>query len=414
VGVASSSNTTSMESLFSPTTRYRDLLNERAPNHVTLPENFREVELSVSLEELKLSRHATWDAFVEFVRGDKVVWMAPGVFISVSCSRYHHNKLYPQLLHLAQLQTSAKLSVFASCAQQAVETCDFVVHLLAASEHPIVACWGTRQILPVSGSGLLDLATKTSHARLRELSLRYLILDESHCRTLATASHDNLQVGLFNCSFADAGTNTVLHSLQHDQGPTELFQCWIDAGSLASALGRNRGLKRLTMNQDLVESEMLAIGQALATNQGLEHLSLCGQSISDNNWNTMCNSLRTHLKLKSLDLFHTQDVLWTEKKRATRIRAVAAMLLSNTVLEKIYFSPSEVDEQLFKDVISPRLEMNRSLFESQRQAVQLVPCSQRPKLLGRALYAVRYNPNLVWMFLSENIDVAAQHIQAIA
>lgn len=127
-----------------------------------------------------MSSHVTWDAFVEFVRGDKVVWMASGVFISVSCSRYHHNKLYPQLLHLAQLQTSAKLSVFASCSQEAVTTCDFLVQLLAASEHPIVACWGSRQILPLSGSALLDLMTRTRHARLRELSLRYIILDESH------------------------------------------------------------------------------------------------------------------------------------------------------------------------------------------------------------------------------------------
>jgi hypothetical protein len=203
----------------------------------------------------------------------------------------------------------------------------------------------------------------------------------------------------------------VLHSLQQDQGPTELFQCWIDAGSLASALGRNRGLKRLTMNQNLVEGEMLAIGQALATNQGLEHLSLCGQSISDNNWNTMCNSLRKHLKLKSLDLFHTQDPCWTEKKKAMRIRAVAAMLLSNTVLEKIFFSPGEVDEQLFKDVINPRLEMNRSLFKSQRRAVQSAPCSLRSKLLGRAVRSgIRHNPSLIWLFLSENIDIVAAPI----
>jgi hypothetical protein len=398
-----------MESLFSSTSRYRDLQNERVPNHEnheTLSENFRELELSVSLEELKMSSNATWDAFVEFVRGDKVVWMAPDVFISVSCSQYHHDKLYPRLLHLAQLHTSANISVFAPCAQQAAETCDFVVHLLAACEQPIVACWGTRQILPVSGPGLSAL-TKTSHARRRELSLRYLILDESHCRTLATASHDNLQIGLFNCSFLDAETNSVLHSLEHDQGPTELFQCRIDAGSLASALGRNRGLRRLTMNQNLVEDEMLAIAQALATNQGLEHLSLCGQSISDNNWKTICYSLRTHSKLKSLDLFHTKDALWTKKKKARRIRAVADMLFSNTVLEKIHFSPSEVDEQLLKDVIYPRLEMNRSLFESQRRAVQHAPCSLRTKVLGRAIHTVRYNPNLVWMFLSENIEIVA-------
>jgi hypothetical protein len=94
-----------------------------------------------------------------------------------------------------------------------------------------------------------------------------------------------------------------------------------------------------------------------------------------------------------------------------RIHAVAAMLFSNTVLEKIYFSPGEVDEQLFKDVINPRLEMNRSLFKSQRRAVQSAPCSLRSKLLGRAVRSgIRHNPSLIWLFLSENIDIVAAPI----
>jgi hypothetical protein len=392
-----------MESFFSSTSRYADLLNERVPDHEPLPENFRELELSVSLEELQMSSDVTWDAFVEFVRSDKVVWMAPNVFISMSCSRYH-DTLYPQLLHLGQPHTSAKLSVFAPSAQQAAETCDFVVHLLAVSEHPQVTFWGTGRILPVSGAGLLKLL-KTSDERPRELSLWYLIFDESHCRTLATASHDHLQVRLFNCSFANDGMNNVLQSLEQDQGPTELFQCSIDAGALASALRRNHRLKSLTMKQDQVEGNIFAIAQALATNRGLEHLSLCGQSISDHNWNIICYSLHAHLELKSLDLFRTQDAMWTEKRRAARSRAVAAMLCSNTVLQEISLSPSELDEQLLKDVINPRLEMNRSLFESQRRAVQHAPCSLHAQLLGRAIYTVRYNPNLVWMFLSENIAI---------
>jgi hypothetical protein len=59
--------------------------------------------------------------------------------------------------------------------------------------------------------------------------------------------------------------------------------------------------------------------------------------------------------------------------------------------------------QLYRNSILPRLEMNRTCFEVQRQAVKRADLSFRPQLLGRALYAVRYNPNLVFQFLSENV-----------
>jgi hypothetical protein len=47
--------------------------------------------------------------------------------------------------------------------------------------------------------------------------------------------------------------------------------------------------------------------------------------------------------------------------------------------------------------------MNRTCFEVQRQSVKRADPSIRPQLLGRALHVVRYNPNLVFRFLCENI-----------
>jgi hypothetical protein len=47
--------------------------------------------------------------------------------------------------------------------------------------------------------------------------------------------------------------------------------------------------------------------------------------------------------------------------------------------------------------------MNRNCFEVQRQAVKRADPSIRPQLLGRALYKVRYNPNLLFRFLLENV-----------
>jgi hypothetical protein len=105
------------------------------------------------------------------------------------------------------------------------------------------------------GLRLLRSLLKTSHTKLRELSPRYVILtDESHCHALATELAGNRQARLSNsCSFTEAGINLFLHSLDHEQDPTKLFQCEVDAGALASALQRNRCLKTLPIKQALVE-----------------------------------------------------------------------------------------------------------------------------------------------------------------
>jgi hypothetical protein len=58
---------------------------------------------------------------------------------------------------------------------------------------------------------------------------------------------------------------------------------------------------------------------------------------------------------------------------------------------------------MYQNFIIPRLEMNRSCFEVQRQALKRADLSIRPQLLGRALHVVRHNPNLVFQFLSENV-----------
>jgi hypothetical protein len=47
--------------------------------------------------------------------------------------------------------------------------------------------------------------------------------------------------------------------------------------------------------------------------------------------------------------------------------------------------------------------MNRTCFNVQRQALKRADPSIRPQLLGRALHVVRYNPELVYLFLSENV-----------
>jgi hypothetical protein len=73
------------------------------------------------------------------------------------------------------------------------------------------------------------------------------------------------------------------------------------------------------------------------------------------------------------------------------------------VLHTIKLPDAFETEELYQNSILPRLEMNRSCFEVQRQAVKRAGPSVHPQLLGRALYVVQYNPNLVFHFLLENV-----------
>jgi hypothetical protein len=57
----------------------------------------------------------------------------------------------------------------------------------------------------------------------------------------------------------------------------------------------------------------------------------------------------------------------------------------------------------FQSCIVPRLEMNRNNVEDQRHALTRVDHAIRGQLLGRTLHAVRYNPDFLFRFLSENV-----------
>jgi hypothetical protein len=85
------------------------------------------------------------------------------------------------------------------------------------------------------------------------------------------------------------------------------------------------------------------------------------------------------------------------------MNAIVQMLHLNTVVQTIDLFHGFDAEEVYRNSILPRLEMNRGCFEVQRQAVKRADPSIRPQLLGRALHVVRYNPELVFLFLSENV-----------
>jgi hypothetical protein len=79
------------------------------------------------------------------------------------------------------------------------------------------------------------------------------------------------------------------------------------------------------------------------------------------------------------------------------------MMQHNTVLHTIALSEHERDEHIYTEEIRPSLETN--LYRPRVLAVKKTKDRPfREKVLGRAVYSVRSNPNLVWMLLSENVD----------
>jgi hypothetical protein len=85
------------------------------------------------------------------------------------------------------------------------------------------------------------------------------------------------------------------------------------------------------------------------------------------------------------------------------MNAVLQLAQCYTMVHTIDLSDHVKDEEFFQNSILPRLEMNRNCFRDQRQALTRVDSSIHGQLLGRALHVVRYNPDLLYRFLSENV-----------
>jgi hypothetical protein len=130
---------------------------------------------------------------------------------------------------------------------------------------------------------------------------------------------------------------------------------------------------------------------------GIENLSLGYGSEPD----IMSNA--TWSRIMRVHVHRGCTSLLTAESKTTRMNAILQMLHLNTVVHTIALPDAFSNEEVYRNSILPLLEMNRSRFEVQRRAVKRADPSIRPQLLGRALHVVRYNPELVFLFLSENV-----------
>jgi hypothetical protein len=150
--------------------------------------------------------------------------------------------------------------------------------------------------------------------------------------------------------------------------------------------------------------------------------------ISDDNWSILCESLKAHPTLTNLNLLDTRPsnpvdadddddddddeddeedpedtILLSDEQKSHRTRLLAEMMKANTILRTILLTDHEHDDQIYTEEISPYLETN--LYRPRVVAVKKTHMREfRKKVLGRALDCVKSKPNLVWMFLSQNVD----------
>jgi hypothetical protein len=87
-----------------------------------------------------------------------------------------------------------------------------------------------------------------------------------------------------------------------------------------------------------------------------------------------------------------------------RIQALLDMLKVNMLIQAIDLDAHYQNHELYQESVEPYLDTNR--FRPRLLAIQQTrPIAYRAKVLGRALLAVRTDPNLFWMLLSENAEV---------
>jgi hypothetical protein len=394
-----------MERLFSPCTRSRDLVESQG-GRVSRESRLRELNLDVSADEfLSAERGFKYaDLIAMLANGNTVAWLTPHAAVALADERV----LETWSCHLRFNADGEEIYILARSPEHLLEICDVVLRLLAASVvHSVL-------LRKVGTSGALINAPALAYLMeqcqsLEVLKLDQVALDEDHCRVLGGYSRPGLEIELIHCKLTSAGTSVLVEVLGRNQGPTKLDYCEIDNFVLANGLRGNSCLKslrpRTSSDPEVRNREVLAIADALKENKGLAILNLWYRriSMSDEAWGAVCDSLKTHPTLEVLHL--DSDAFEDPAVLKSRIQALLAMMKMNLSLHTIHLHHRLRRHELFRGSVIPYLETNR--LRPRLLAIQKTrPITFRAKVLGRALLAVRTDPNRFWMLLSGNAEVA--------
>jgi hypothetical protein len=404
-----------MEHLFSPCTRYRDIAESegRLEEFEDFPE---ELALDVSTEELLSAERAFTFADLYAILGngeDMVAWLTAHASVMCSIGRVENycNFLVGDVYLIRFNIDGKRVDIFARSSEALSEICDIVFRLLAASVvHSVIL-----DKLRFPDGAWIDSPTSLTYLMeqcqsLKALTLAQIILDENHCRVLGALSRPGLEITLDNCVITGAAATVLAQVLGQNKGLTKLDCCTIDNSILADGLRGNSHLKSLILrlsNNLEVDREVLAIAGALKENKGLVDLNLryVISAVSDETWDAVCDSLKTHPTLKLLNLWRANGAPSDPARLKSRMQALVDMMQVNVLIDTIRLSHCYSGHELMRESVIPYLETNR-LRPRVRDIQKTRPMAYRAKVLGRALLAARTDVNSFWMLLSGNPEVA--------
>jgi hypothetical protein len=403
-----------MELLFSPCIRYRDLALSRG---FVRPESLRELNLNVSTDEFlsaSAERGFTYaDLYTMLGNRDTMTWLTPHAFI---LSGVGSGMLYWQLngCRFRFTVDGKNIVAWARSSEALSEIRDVILRLVAASVVYSVILPGSyfRDVTSINAATLAYLMEQCQS--LRALTLRFLVLDEDHCRVLGTYSRPDLEIELLYCKITGAGATALAEVLGRNQGPTRLDYCDIDTLLLVNGLRGNSRLKsfspHISYDFDIRNRDLLAIADAIRENEGLVEWRLRSDDgmmvMNDETWDAICDSLKLHPTLEVLNfsmIYH--DAATAPAIITLRVQALLGMMKVNTSIHTIDLRGQYSQHELFRRSVVPYLETNR--FRLHVRAIQkTLPIPYRAKVLGRALLAARTDPNRFWMLTSENAELA--------
>jgi hypothetical protein len=403
-----------MEQFFTPTRRLQDMWELDRDDDAD-PFEYAEVELAVELEEF-LDYHWGWKDLFASTSGDvidKVLWIGDMFLVVSAVSNIFQYDAFScdYVLHASSVASSGQKQTV-TLAKPAYD--DMSTGEVSVFWRAIMTSNSVKVSLKSSGdhysrlpSGPLLSQFLRESPSLQVLELRMFYFEEEHCRALATLERTDIKVTLNCCTLEPQNAEgTFIKWLRNNQVVTELVYCNVVGSRILSALSGNNSLKRLSL-RFLREKKIRSLAQALPGNMGIEHLTICDFDFSNETWSLLCRSLSKHPRIGILAFPSNSSGLPLRPlpvaSKTARMKAITQMLHLNTVIHTIDLAHHLRDEVMYQNSILPRLEMNRSCFEVQRQAVKRADLSIRPQLLGRALHVVRYNSNLVFHFLLENV-----------
>jgi hypothetical protein len=391
-----------------------------------------EVQLTKPVGDLLVAHHRhrgfrCWDDVYFFVRKEKnLVWVSPTAFITTSADEHlfeaYDYELYfgVEWRHWTYIEGEEE-RLYLYTHKQADESptlaAEFLRQLLAKTEKGKGALWNLKGACRgrnsglVSGSALSRLLSVSDHHTLGSLTFERLTFVEEHWLALTAARDLDLDIVFENCTIAETGYGAFLEFLQRTGGAISLCSCTIDAETLACALRGNTSISELRLHSYEADSDYIStVAQALSENEGLESLYLAGGvCVNDETWKTLFRSIQKHPQLEVLGLIRTGGLATTlsAESKTTRMQVIVDMLQSpNRIIRRISLSEDEQDAQIYKESILPHLQANTYRPRVQRMQ-QTRDRSRKEGLLGRALYTVRRQKDLVWMLLSENAEILA-------